>query len=347
MTAAIIDPVVLTGIYDWLTTYTAQAAGWRWLGLLDTSASEPVGGSYVRVELDGAVNVDGMGSWVENNAAITYSNMPATTIRWFALFDAPSGGNMRIQHQFDTDTAVAAGATFTIPVGDLRFMPLKGNPASSTQASVLERIAWFMAGVLDFPDPGVGWYPYGIDVDTDIVMGMQLPGVPAFEPFETTTPGQGSSTTRWFNYYPSAAGVDTTRADLVQRTDFIGLDPPILMGGAEFPAPLTTPAADSQVRIETGDLTVAVAAYDNGSQTVGLEVTFTIDGAYIATADVAVAGDHHAGIVANGSADFNQHRIPLIDLDDDPSVSGVLVDLSPAELEAVIRAGWQLGFLPQ
>lgn len=346
MTAPILHPDIAAGIYEWLATMVTQPSGWRWLGLLDTAGSEVAGGAYVRVELDDATNMNGLGGLVFNSIDLDFPGMPAVTVRYFALFDEPSGGNLMVQQQFDVDTVVPGGATFTIGSGDLELSAVY-NADSSTDTDTVTRIAWYLAGVRDLPNPPVGSYPYGIEPDPlTAPMAMDLADVPAFEAFGATVAGQGSSTERWFNVYtaPEAAGTD--RIDLVQRTDFVGVTPPWQIGGAAFTA-LAPPDTDDQLRLEAGDLTIAVAEYDTGAQQVYVELTFTAAPTLVTTPDVISSGSHDATLTVDGTAEWSRHDVPLIDALDAPSTIGLNIATNEADLEVLERAGWSLGFLPQ
>lgn len=82
----------------------------------ETGASEITGGSYARQLTTFIVAAGGA---TENDAAITYTNMPAVTISHVAIWDAATLGNCLWTGALTTPKTLNAGDTFQIPIGDL------------------------------------------------------------------------------------------------------------------------------------------------------------------------------------------------------------------------------------
>lgn len=80
------------------------------------SATELAGGGYVRLSI-----VFGAPSnrSVVNNASITFTNLPATTITHFAIWSAQSGGAIQHTIAAGSGIVVSAGGTVLVPVGDI------------------------------------------------------------------------------------------------------------------------------------------------------------------------------------------------------------------------------------
>lgn len=77
---------------------------------------EVTGGSYAR---QASTFTPGAAGVASNTIPLTFSSMPAATIRGAALFDAASGGNMLMFGAFQAATIVAAGTDFSVTLGDV------------------------------------------------------------------------------------------------------------------------------------------------------------------------------------------------------------------------------------
>lgn len=81
-----------------------------------TLTGEISGGSYSRQTPTFSA---ASGGATANTGALTWTNMPADTVRFVAIMDAASAGNVLFYGQLTADKTVGAGDTFTIAIGDL------------------------------------------------------------------------------------------------------------------------------------------------------------------------------------------------------------------------------------
>lgn len=99
------------------------------VALFDTTASlanleagtltgEVTGGSYARQTPTFSASSGGATS---NTGALTWTNMPAVTVRFAAIMDSATAGagNVLFYGQFGADRVVTAGESLTVAVGDL------------------------------------------------------------------------------------------------------------------------------------------------------------------------------------------------------------------------------------
>jgi hypothetical protein len=84
-----------------------------------TGANEIAGTTRQPVTF-GALGDGGGGRQMANDVAVTFSAMPATTVRYAGVWDsAGPGGNFLYGDALAADQIVNAGGTFEIPIGDL------------------------------------------------------------------------------------------------------------------------------------------------------------------------------------------------------------------------------------
>ena len=82
----------------------------------ETGASEASGGSYARQSASfGAAS----GGAISNDAAISFTGMPAATITHVGVWDASTAGNFLWGGALTASKTTNAGDTFTIASGDL------------------------------------------------------------------------------------------------------------------------------------------------------------------------------------------------------------------------------------
>ena len=81
-----------------------------------TLTGEISGGSYARQTPTFSA---ASGGATANTGALTWTNMPADTVRFVAIMDAATSGNVLFYGQLTSDKTVGAGDTFTIAIGDL------------------------------------------------------------------------------------------------------------------------------------------------------------------------------------------------------------------------------------
>lgn len=88
------------------------------LALLEagTLTGEISGGSYARQTPTFSAASSGATS---NTGALTWANMPADTVRYVAIMDAATTGNVLFAGQLTSDKVTGSGDTFTIAIGDL------------------------------------------------------------------------------------------------------------------------------------------------------------------------------------------------------------------------------------
>lgn len=83
---------------------------------LGDPATEVAGGDYARQEVGWAAP----GSrTTANTAALTFPGMPAVSVTHWAVWDAPSGGNMLVRSPLPEPVAVPASGHFLVAAGDL------------------------------------------------------------------------------------------------------------------------------------------------------------------------------------------------------------------------------------
>lgn len=83
----------------------------------DGSGTEATGGSYARQAFTADASVAGI---IENNAAITFSNMPGSqTYTHVALLDAVTGGNMLCHGPLATSLTPSAGSEVVFETGEI------------------------------------------------------------------------------------------------------------------------------------------------------------------------------------------------------------------------------------
>lgn len=93
------------------TAYTSPTT--VYLALLD-SGTEVSGGSYARQAITFGAPSSGQ---VANSAAITFSNMPATTVNQVAIYDAATAGDELYSGSVTTAQTFTAGDSATVAVG--------------------------------------------------------------------------------------------------------------------------------------------------------------------------------------------------------------------------------------
>lgn len=101
------------------TTYTPVATVYASLHTADpgdTGASECTGGSYARKSCSWAAA--GSGS-IATNAALTWTDMPACTVKYVGIWDTVSGGNNLYAGGLTANKTLNAGDTFEIASGNL------------------------------------------------------------------------------------------------------------------------------------------------------------------------------------------------------------------------------------
>lgn len=98
--------------------YTSPAL---WLALFTTdptdanSGTEVTGGSYARQTISFGAASSGQ---VQNDAQVSFADMPATTVTHAAIFDASTAGNMLVHGALSASRTTNSGDTFLFPVGN-------------------------------------------------------------------------------------------------------------------------------------------------------------------------------------------------------------------------------------
>jgi hypothetical protein len=82
----------------------------------ETGASEATGGSYARQSASFGAAASGA---IANDAAISFTAMPAATITHVGVWDASTAGNFLWGGALAASKTTNSGDTFTIPTGDL------------------------------------------------------------------------------------------------------------------------------------------------------------------------------------------------------------------------------------
>lgn len=80
------------------------------------SGTEVSGGSYARKAITWGAIANNKKS---NSAAINFSNLPATSINHWAIYDEAVGGNLLYYGPLSTGVTVPVGGTFDVLVGNL------------------------------------------------------------------------------------------------------------------------------------------------------------------------------------------------------------------------------------
>lgn len=79
--------------------------------------TELTGGGYARQEVTWQALLDA--GEAENDAAVTFSNLPADTVTHGAYFDSISSGNMLLHEALPTPITFTLGQNYTFSIGDL------------------------------------------------------------------------------------------------------------------------------------------------------------------------------------------------------------------------------------
>lgn len=90
----------------------------------DTNVTEPVGNSYARVATTGATWTAASAGAIDSAAAITFPTATGAgwgTVTHVVAYDAPTGGNLLWWDDLTSSQAIAAGVTFSIPIGSADF----------------------------------------------------------------------------------------------------------------------------------------------------------------------------------------------------------------------------------
>ena len=113
-----------------LTNYAANgvlasyvAANGKWLALhandptaTGNPATEISGGSYARL---GITWTTASGRTIANSSQLTWYNLPATTIKFLAVWDAVTSGNCLHVVTVTPNIVTTTGGTFVVPVNDV------------------------------------------------------------------------------------------------------------------------------------------------------------------------------------------------------------------------------------
>jgi len=115
----ILDHLFDKGVYTPPTIYVALSTADPGDG--GAGISEPVGGSYARVETSNADWTDASGGAVSNADTIEFAQATSTwgTISHFALCDTATGGHLLACGPLANAKTVTAGDTVRFPAGDL------------------------------------------------------------------------------------------------------------------------------------------------------------------------------------------------------------------------------------
>lgn len=99
-------------VYAALFTDTATA------GELEagTLTNEVTGGSYARQSISFGTAASGQAS---NDAAVTFTSMPATSVEWVAIMDASTAGNVLFYGTLASIKNLNSGDNFTLNIGDV------------------------------------------------------------------------------------------------------------------------------------------------------------------------------------------------------------------------------------
>lgn len=86
----------------------------------ETGASEVTGGSYARQDVSASFAAPSAGS-VTTDAAINFTDMPATTVTHVGVWDAVTAGNFLWGATLAASKTTNSGDTFQITAGNLTF----------------------------------------------------------------------------------------------------------------------------------------------------------------------------------------------------------------------------------
>ena len=102
-----------------VASFTMPAGCYLALFTGDPSAggAEVTGGSYVRKSLAASLAAEANGS-IATNADVNFTSMPASTVTYWAIFDASTSGNMLYYGNLDIPAVLLAGNTFTLKSGN-------------------------------------------------------------------------------------------------------------------------------------------------------------------------------------------------------------------------------------
>ena len=107
---------LITGDTPHLALYTSNPGA-------GNTGTEVAGGSYARKPITfGAIS----GSTISNSAALTFSNMPTSTVTHWGILDALTGGNLKIYGALDGTVGSVTGDEIIFPIGNLT-INLAGN----------------------------------------------------------------------------------------------------------------------------------------------------------------------------------------------------------------------------
>lgn len=112
-----LEPKILDAVFNNVSLAVAQAyCSLHTADPGETGASEVTGGSYGRQSASfGAAS----GGAISNDANITFTSMPATTVTHVGLWDASTSGNFLWGGALTASKTTNSGDTFQINTGDL------------------------------------------------------------------------------------------------------------------------------------------------------------------------------------------------------------------------------------
>lgn len=190
-----IDDSILEGIYDYLVKGVAAGtatSGWKWLGLLDDTGTEVVGGSYARIDITPHLGSNSSGVQ-ENSTSINFTSMPAITVRSWGLWTDSTGGTRMVGNTFVSDVVLTAGQTLTIDASAL-MMGIEFDTGCGMATNHRAAIARYVAGVGSLigkaevfsyfrPDTPLDGYSQGTSPQTQ--WGFHTGITPDFDDFDT------------------------------------------------------------------------------------------------------------------------------------------------------------------
>lgn len=83
---------------------------------INATGTEVVGGSYARQSISWGTEANGR---IPSNAITSFTNMPATTVTHWAVYDASTSGNMLYYGSFEVPIVRTAGQTLAIASGNV------------------------------------------------------------------------------------------------------------------------------------------------------------------------------------------------------------------------------------
>lgn len=98
-----------TAVYIGLLTEDPTVSG--------LTTNEVVGGSYARQEITFEFDMNSYSS--KNTAAVTFTDLPACTIKYWAIFDASTAGNMLWYEPTNNELIVPLNMDLHIDIGNL------------------------------------------------------------------------------------------------------------------------------------------------------------------------------------------------------------------------------------